>query len=105
MYKIYITDTQGEYHSIKFIRNEYANLMELLINKLYEDIGDCKGRSLCGTCHIRIMTPNTSIISPDALEQKTLNNQWKHYQNSRLACQIFLNEHINETHFEIVGRD
>ncbi|SEK29155.1 hypothetical protein SAMN04487910_0177 [Aquimarina amphilecti] len=47
MYTLFVTDTVNNHHVIKFERFEYNNLMELLINRLYDDIGACKGDLSC----------------------------------------------------------
>ncbi|WP_299439161.1 2Fe-2S iron-sulfur cluster-binding protein [uncultured Aquimarina sp.] len=105
MYTLYVIDTIGDHHILKFKIFEYKNLMELLINRLYDDIGACKGRGLCGTCHIRI---NSSIVPfkfPEGIEKRTLFNQLEYYSNSRLACQVLLDKQLDNSRIEIIGGD
>ena len=105
MYFIHVEDTIGDSHVLKFREFEYQNLLELLINTVFDDIGDCKGRGLCGTCHIRIISSISEIQFPDRFEQKTLRDQLECYPNSRLACQILLDKHLHKMHIKIIGRD
>ena len=62
MYTVYVIDTIGDTHVLEFKKFEYRNLMELLVNRLHDEIGDCKGRGLCGTCHIRVHLSNTPML-------------------------------------------
>ncbi len=105
MYTIYVIDTIGEAHVLEFKKFEYRNLMELLVNRLHDEIGDCKGRGLCGTCHIRVHSSNTSMQFFEGLEENILKKQLDYYPNSRLACQILLDEHIDTMQIEIIGGD
>ncbi|WP_160114801.1 2Fe-2S iron-sulfur cluster-binding protein [Aquimarina sp. AU474] len=97
-----IIDLDNEIHKINFKPNEYSNLMELIINHYYEEIGDCGGRGLCGTCHVQ---PNQLIgyDIPDLQEIKTLDTLPGRSMSSRLACQIMTNERINKMTFKIIN--
>ncbi len=101
---ITIIDVHNETHEIDFRPYEYANLMELIINKYYEEIGDCGGRGLCGTCHVQ---PNQLMIYdiPSFQETKTLNLLGGKSGSSRLACQIMVNEKIDRMTFKIINNN
>ncbi|WP_062058152.1 2Fe-2S iron-sulfur cluster-binding protein [Aquimarina longa] len=105
MYYISVIDSIGDHHVLEYKKYEYRTLMELLVDKLFDDIGDCRGRGLCGTCHIRIYSPSSSLLFINDLEKNTLNYQLEYYLNSRLACQITVDEHIHKMNIEIIGRD
>ena len=87
----------------EFRLNEYHNLMELLFDKYMEDIGDCKGRAWCGTCHIQILEGRISE-KMDADEKETLSKSEDVAENSRLACQIPVNSELHNLSFKIMPR-
>jgi len=100
-YSVNIITTDNKLISIPFRRFEYPNLMELIIETTYEDIGECLGRGLCGTCHVKLQSGSLNdLIEPVELE--TLSNLNNKDTNSRLACQIMLDEKINNLTFKII---
>lgn len=97
-------DEFGEEGTAYFITNEYHNLMELLFDKYFEDWGDCKGRAWCGTCHIQII--KGELPQPmDEEERHTLSKLFNSTENSRLACQIPVNESLNGLYIRILKDD
>lgn len=88
-------------HIVSFKLQEYNNLMELLFDRFAEDIGDCKGRAWCGTCHIKILTKKTAALK-NKEELKTLATISDADITSRLACQILIDQHLNNMVFKIV---
>lgn len=87
----------------EFKLNEYHSLMELLFDKFMEDVGDCKGRAWCGTCHIQILKGSLSE-KMDADEKETLSKSEDFAENSRLACQIPVNAELHDLVFRIMPR-
>ncbi|MGB5437676.1 MAG: 2Fe-2S iron-sulfur cluster-binding protein [Maribacter sp.] len=74
--------------------------MELLFDKYVEDWGDCKGRAWCGTCHIEILEGNIDLQMDDD-ERHTLSKIHGRTSKSRLACQIPINEELNNIVFKM----
>ena len=101
LYKVNIITTNNTRIEIPFRRFQYPNLMELIVDTYYEDMGECLGRGLCGTCHVKLQWGflNDSI---EAVEKETLKNIYNVDINSRLACQIMLDEKINNMTFKII---
>lgn len=92
----------GEKHVIITHRSEYRNLMALLYDKLYiENFGECKGTGRCGTCHIHIINPTNSLLQRVANEATTLSKMDHVVPNSRLACQLMINEALDGIQIEI----
>ena len=102
-YSFTYIDEFDETHEVVFKRNEYHNLMELLFDKCMEDIGDCKGRAWCGTCHIQILEGHISE-KMDADEKETLSKAENVAEHSRLACQIPVNADLHNLVFRIMER-
>ncbi len=44
----------------------YRNLMELVVNELWEEWDDCKGKAMCGTCHAEVV--DGEIVKLDSFE-------------------------------------
>lgn len=101
-YSITIINERGISKTIEFVPNAYPNLMEFIVNELYEDIGDCRGRAWCGTCHGVIVQ---GIFEPEDIvgdEVHTLNRLSREPQ-SRLACQIMLEPELDGMIFKVIG--
>ena len=78
--------------------------MEFIRDQAYEDWGDCRGRAWCATCHIQIAIPKM-FSSIDKAEQSRLSQLSNLLKNSRLACQIPLDEKIHKMEIKFVGDD
>jgi len=79
------------------------NLMELLKAEAYETIeGTCGGMALCATCHVKVTDSIPSLSEPSNDELDMLETLPFIYFESRLACQIKLNEDIQQLNIEII---
>ena len=95
---------QGDKYALQTYKNEYRNLMMLLFDKIYiEDFGDCKGMGRCGTCIVKIKGLPASVNTLDRNEESTLNKTGIIGDNIRLACQILIDENLENTAVEVVG--
>ena len=93
----------GETYNVMTRRGEYRNLMTLLNDKFYvEDFGECKGTGRCGTCHIHILNPMEELLNREGNETTTLHRMGTVSANSRLACQILIDEKLNGLQIEVV---
>lgn len=101
IYQVNIISTNNKRIEIPFKRFQYPNLMELIVDTYYEDIGECLGRGLCGTCHVKLQSGSIND-SIEPVEKETLKNLYNSDTNSRLACQIMLDEKINNMTFKII---
>lgn len=97
-YELTIIDENGESHKLVYKKHEYPSLMEMLRDVLLADIGDCRGRIWCNTC---IVQSKMSIYenSMDADEQLLL--KAIDLPNTRLSCQLELDESLDQTTWEI----
>ncbi|HMQ43917.1 2Fe-2S iron-sulfur cluster-binding protein [Mariniflexile maritimum] len=100
-YVVNIVTSDNQLFSIPFKRFEYPNLMELIVENNFEDIGECLGRGLCGTCHV-VLTEGALNDFMEPIEKETIKTLNNTQPNSRLACQIMLDEKINNRTFKII---
>lgn len=99
--KIYVIDEFGEETSLTFRVLEYRNVMDLVLNELWEEWGDCRGRSMCGTCQIEILSGNLGD-EIESMEAETIALLPNKTSRSRLACQITPDRSINNMRFRIL---
>ncbi len=96
----------GESHTIKTFRGAYRSVMALLYDQLYIDgFGECKGVGRCGTCHVRILNPSDELLAKAGNELATLSKMELVYHNSRLACQMNVDESLDGLHIQITSDD
>ena len=100
-YKVTITDMYDADFELSYMRHQYPSLMALIAHNYPEEFGECKGRGLCGTCHIK---PTDGRLNDplEVSEIKTLTNVFDTDTSSRLACQIALDDKINNMTFKII---
>jgi 2Fe-2S ferredoxin len=76
--------------------------MVLLNEKFYlEDFGECKGMGRCGTCVVRVSGLKNAAISMERNEAATLDKMNIAESGLRLACQILINNDIEDALVEI----
>jgi len=100
---IYVDSSECK-HQLECGEKSYNSLMELIFDLGYEDWGDCKGRAWCATCHVKVSSPH-KLDPLETEEQNRLAQLSNQIADSRLACQIPLNENIRNVTVEFVGDD
>lgn len=101
-YSVTIIMLSGQRREVEFRRHAFNNLMELIVNELYEDIGDCKGHAWCGTCHVEIVSGALNE-KKNRDEAMTLDKLTNTLASSRLSCQIMTDELIDGMIFRVLG--
>ena len=101
-YSVTIILLNGQQRVVEFRRHAYNNLMELIVNELYEDIGDCKGHAWCGTCHVELVSGELHEAK-NRDETMTLEKLTNTLPTSRLSCQIMTDETIDGMVFRVLG--
>lgn len=99
--RVFVIDEFDEETKLIFKLLEYNNLMDLVLNELWEEWGDCRGRAMCGTCQIEIIDGH-SHSELEAMEEETLELLPNKTPHSRLACQITLDRSIDNLRFRIL---
>jgi len=98
-FKVTIIDTMDEIHEISFKRYEYPNLMELITDNYYEEIGDCGGRGMCRTCFVKLVK-NYNSNNNDTLKINFINKPLT--MEYLFSCQIIVDKNINGMTFKIL---
>ncbi len=71
-------------------------LLEVALDNNVELMGACNGACACGTCHVLVDDKTLSKIEPPKDdEENVLDMVFNLQHNSRLACQIVINEKMD----------
>ena len=92
--KVTIIDREGNLHELIGPTDMNMNIMELC--KAYElpVLGECGGMAMCATCQCYLES-ETSLPEQSDAELDMLDQAFFVKQNSRLGCQIHLDETID----------
>ena len=102
MYTVKIINEFDEEKIIEYNINEYNSLMEMIFDVLHEEIGECKGKAWCGTCHVFPLEGDIEAPA-ESDEITTLSKLYNTTPKSRLACQINADHKINGMTFKILS--
>jgi ferredoxin len=94
MIVVTVIDREGNQHALDAPDDMALNLMELC--KAYElpVEGTCGGMALCASCHCYIESEHA--LNPPSYDEEIMLDQALNFEpNSRLGCQIQVNEQIN----------
>lgn len=92
---IYVEDIAGNRQHLEIPTEINLNLMEVLKASEYPVQGTCGGMALCATCHIEVLEGSGQLNPPRDQELDMLDTLPELTDNSRLACQIPIQENIN----------
>ena len=102
MITIHVEDTDNSKRTISFEENPKGNLMEVLVEEIFDVPAICGGIAGCGTCHIAISTKE-ELEKPEDDEAFMLETLGNRTDNSRLSCQLSLTSKLNEAEVKILG--
>ena len=98
--KIKVTDRNGTKHELDGDTN--STLMEILRDAGLDIEAACGGCCACATCHVYINDQWLEKISPkDDDEESMLDQAFDVKKNSRLSCQINLNDDLDGLKLEL----
>ena len=89
-----IIDREGEKHELVGPTDMNLNIMELCKSYELPVIGECGGMAMCATCQCYLES-ETSLPEQSDSELDMLDQAFHVKNNSRLGCQIHLNESID----------
>jgi len=79
------------------------SLMEVLKSYEYPIEAICGGMALCATCHIEILEGELGERTDPEMDM--LDTLFNVKDNSRLACQIRMNEHLDGMLIQLLGEN
>jgi 2Fe-2S ferredoxin len=89
-----IIDREGEKHELVGPTDMNLNIMELCKSYELPVIGECGGMAMCATCQCYLES-DTVLPEQSDSELDMLDQAFHVKNNSRLGCQIHLNESID----------
>ena len=92
--KVYVTDQEGDVHALDGL--EGWRLMEVIRDHKLPIKAECGGACICATCHVYVDEAWLGrLYQPTTEETDQLDNAFEVQDNSRLSCQILLNEKMD----------
>lgn len=90
---ITVIDREGVIHELDAPTDMNMNLMEVCKAHELPVKGTCGGMAMCASCHCYIQSDH-ELPEPSDAEEDMLDQAFFVEDNSRLACQIFINENL-----------
>ena len=103
MISISVEDKDGTVQVHEVPTEVSLNLMEVLKAYDYNIAGTCGGMAICGTCHILVTNGLETLPPPADQEVEQLDSLPNPKCNSRLACQIHINNNIDGLGIKLLG--
>ena len=103
MINIIVEDRNGEQQPVEIPEEISLSLMEVLKASDYNILATCGGMALCATCHVQVLKGLEELPAPGDQEMDMLDTLPDAGFDSRLACQIRMNENLNGMVFRIRG--
>ncbi len=94
MIQITVIDRENEAHILDAPTDMSLNIMELCKSYELPVQGTCGGMALCSTCHCYIESDH-ELREMSADEEDMLDQAFFVQKNSRLGCQLKLNDEMN----------
>ncbi|GAB4031234.1 2Fe-2S iron-sulfur cluster-binding protein [Spirosoma jeollabukense] len=98
-----IEDRNGERQPIEIPEGINLSLMEVLKASEYDILATCGGMALCATCHVQVLDGLDSLPAAQDAELDMLDTLPDANFDSRLACQIRVEESLEGAIFRIKG--
>ena len=92
--KVTIIDREGKTHDLVGPTDMNMNIMELCKSYELPVIGECGGMAMCATCQCYLES-NTALPEQSDSELDMLDQAFYVKDNSRLGCQIQLEDNID----------
>ena len=91
---IEVLDRDDQLHILEIPPDIGLNVMEACKANELPVLGTCGGMALCGSCHVYVLSDHQLHDKSDE-EEEMLDKLYSTEDNSRLCCQIRVNEQIN----------
>lgn len=100
---IFVQEPNGEKTPLQVPIDMGMSLMEVLKSYEYPIEAICGGMALCATCHIEILEGELGERTDPEMDM--LDTLFNVKDNSRLACQIRMNEHLDGMLIQLLGEN
>lgn len=101
---IKLTDRQGEEHDLEAPTDMNLNLMEVFKSYEFPVEGTCGGMALCASCHCYVESDH-KIKEASSDEEDMLDQAFFVEDNSRLSCQIWITEDLDNLEVKLAPVD
>lgn len=92
--KIRVTDRQGKTHELEAL--DGWRVMEIIRDHDLPIKAECGGACACATCHVYVDEDWVDeLVSMHEEEEDMLDGAFEVQENSRLSCQIIMNEDLD----------
>ena len=92
--KIYVTDPEGREHELDAI--EGWRVMEIIRDHGLPIKAECGGACACATCHVYVHEDwLDKVVDMNEEEEDMLDEAFNLQDNSRLSCQIIMDESLD----------
>ena len=103
MIKLTVIDRDDSAQEIEIPEGINLNLMEVLKASEYNILATCGGMALCATCHVQVLEGLAQLPQPQDAELDMLDTLPDATSESRLACQLKVNEQLEGIIIKIRG--
>lgn len=103
MIKLTVIDRDDSQQEIEIPEGINLNLMEVLKASEYNILATCGGMALCATCHVQVLEGLDQLPEPEDAELDMLDTLPDAGSDSRLACQLKVNEKLEGIKVKIKG--
>ncbi|SEM16237.1 ferredoxin, 2Fe-2S [bacterium A37T11] len=103
MITITIEDRDGSRQDLEVPEDINLSLMELLKAAEYDILATCGGMALCATCHVQVNEGLNQLEEASDMEMDMLDTLPDAGPDSRLACQIRVNNSLDGLKIRILG--
>jgi ferredoxin len=97
-----VKDRTGEVKTVEVPDGINLSLMEVLKASEYPILATCGGMALCATCHVEVNEGIQNLGNPTDIELDMIDTLPNARTNSRLACQIKINERIQDAYITLM---
>jgi ferredoxin len=101
--KFNVENRDGSVQELEIPDDMSLSLMEALKASEYNILATCGGMALCATCHVQVKEGLANLPAMADEEMDMLDTLPDAHHDSRLACQIRINNLIEGAYFKILG--
>ncbi|MDE1192808.1 MAG: 2Fe-2S iron-sulfur cluster-binding protein [Arachidicoccus sp.] len=105
MVKFTVVDRDGSRQELEAPDDMNLSLMETLKAFEYNILATCGGMALCATCHVKFLEGLEKLPERNDAEIEMLDTLFDADDTSRLACQLRVDDTLENSVFQVCGED